>query len=54
MFKDDLAGLVKPGDHVVITGLWKKSLIKMPKRRFVHMLEAVDLEIKEKAPVQIV
>ena len=54
ILKDDLTGLVKPGDHVVLTGLWKKSVIRTPKRRFVNVLEAIDLEIKEKAPVQIV
>jgi len=54
ILKDDLTGLVKPGDHVVLTGLWKKSLIRMPKPRLVNVLEAIDVEIKEKAPVQIV
>jgi len=54
ILKDDLAGLVKPGDHVVLTGLWRKSVIKTPKPKFVYWLEAIDLEIKEKAPLQIV
>jgi len=51
VLKDDLTGLVKPGDHVVLTGLWEKSVVKMPKPRFVNVLEAIDLEIKWKAPV---
>ena len=54
VLKDDLTGLVKPGDHVVLTGLWKKSVVKTPKPRFVNMLETVDLEIRKRAPVQIV
>ena len=49
ILKDDLVGLVKPGDHVVITGLWRKRVIKMPKPGFAYILEAIDLGIKEKA-----
>ena len=54
MLKDDLTGLVKPGDDVVLTGLWRKSVTKMPKRRFMNVLEAIDLEIREKTQVQII
>ena len=51
ILKDDLTGLVKPGDHVVLTGIWRKRAIKTPMPDFAYILEAIDLEIKEKALV---